>query len=69
MTIKHYYAVSTEKGRTSGSIINNTKQGYCKGMSKEQFSEYLKKTTWESFEIKEMKTNYSGHRQFLNDKW
>lgn len=69
MTIKHYYAVSTEKGKTNGNIIGNTKQGACEGMSKEQFAEYLKKNTWQSFEIKEMKNDYSGHREFLNDKW
>lgn len=69
MTTINYYAVSTEKGKTNGSIIANTKQGACKGMNKEQFAEYLKRTTWQSFEIKEMKADYSGHREFLNDKW
>lgn len=69
MTTTNYYAVSTEKGKTNGNIIGNTKQGACKGMSKEQFAEYLKRTTWESFEIKEMKADYSEHRKFLNDKW
>lgn len=48
----NYIAISTEKGKTNGKIIGNTKQGACKGMTKEQFEAYMKRNTWESFEIK-----------------
>lgn len=65
----NYIAISTEKGKTNGKVIGNTKNGACKGMSKEDFAAYMKRNTWESFEVKEMKDDYSGHRDFLNDKW
>lgn len=65
----NYFAISTEKGKTNGNVIGNTKQGTCKGMSKEEFTAYMKNNTWQSFEVKEMKVDYSEHRKYLNDKW
>jgi hypothetical protein len=51
--MKYFIAKSTEIGKTKGKIIGNTKQGKCKGMSREEFAAYLKANTWESFEITE----------------
>lgn len=65
----NYIAISTEKGKTNGKLIGNTKQGACKGMTKEDFAAYIKRNTWQSFEVKEMKADYSAHREFLNDTW
>lgn len=66
--MKNYIAISTE-AHTKGKIIGNTKQGASKGMNMEDFKDYIKRNTCESFEIKEMKQDYSNHRKFLNDKW
>jgi hypothetical protein len=49
-----YKAISTETGKTNGKIIGNTRQGPCKGMTKEQFYAYMKNNTWESFKIEEI---------------
>jgi len=66
----HYIAIiNEEKCNQNGQIIGNTKTGTYKGMSKDAFTEAVNKSTCFRVEIKEVYTDYSKHREFLNDKW
>jgi len=68
--MKHYIAIiNEEKCPHIGQIIGNTKTGIYKGMNKEAFVEAVGKSTCFRFEVKEVYTDYSKHREFLNDKW